>query len=113
MFVVRGPNAHGVQASFWCQTAVTPYGYTERIPLMNFDVPPGAPQTQFRDVVFGNLLYEQFFLGQVDKIDGSRLTSATLTMGVGTVPFAPLGKFLIDDAGNYLVDDSGNYIYSG
>jgi hypothetical protein len=79
---VAGPNVGGTRASLWCQTATAPYGYTQTIPLVNFYIPPGAPQTQTQDYPLGDLQYQQFLFGEVNQIDGSGLTSATMTMVV-------------------------------
>lgn len=79
---VAGPNVGGTRASLWCQTATAPFGYTVTIPMVNFYIAPGAPQSQEQDVVLGDLQYSQFLFGQVDQIDGSGLTSVSLSMVV-------------------------------
>lgn len=79
---VTGPNAGGTLASLWCQTATTPYGYTENIPLLTFYIPPGQTEAPSRDYALSNLQYRQFFYGQLDRADENCLTAATLLMVV-------------------------------
>lgn len=81
-FSITGPNVGGTQGSLWCQTATGPYGYTQTVPLKNFYIPPGAPQTVVEDVVLGDLSYRQYLFGELNQVDGSGKTAATMSMVV-------------------------------
>lgn len=81
-FSITGPNIGGTQASLWCQTATAPYGYTQTIPLKNFYIPPGAPQAINEAVSLGDLQYNQFFFAELNQVDGSGLTAASMSMVV-------------------------------
>ena len=77
---INGPNAIGARASLWVQTATAPYGFTQTVPLRSFYFRPGSPHSQLHEVVLGDLQYSQFLFGQVDQIDGSGLTSVSMSM---------------------------------
>ncbi len=111
MFAVEGPNVSGARGSLWAQTATTPYGYTQTIQLANFYIGPGAPRSLRQSFPLGDLSYYEFLFGQVDQIDGSGLTSASLTIGVGNLAPAPSDYFyVIDNNGDWVVDNDGDFI---
>lgn len=68
------------QASLWVQTATTPYGYTEVVPLLVMRVSPG--QVRITQPLNFNLEYSQFLFARLDLIDPSQSVGATMTMVV-------------------------------
>lgn len=68
-------------ASLWAQTAVTPYGYTQNIPLITMTIPPGAPPSITQHLAL-DLQYYNFLFAELNLIDPSGENAATMTMVV-------------------------------
>lgn len=80
-FSLNGPAASFAKASLWLQTATTPFGYTEDIPLLVMAINPGEPNSVSQELRF-NWNYYQFLFANLDIIDRSQKVGATMTMVV-------------------------------
>ena len=77
---VTGPGLGPTQATLWAQTAVSPYGYTQDVPLLPMVLPIG--QRSVTQPLALNLEYYDFLFARLDLIDGSQLTAASMSMVV-------------------------------
>lgn len=77
-FSLNVPTPLYAEASVWAQTAVTPYNYTQNIPLLVLALPAGR-QTVEQELAL-DLRYYDFLYGSLDMIDRSQAVAATLTM---------------------------------
>lgn len=70
------------EATLWAQTAVTPYGYTQNVPLVVMQVPPSAAHsaTESEQELPLNMDYYDFVYAELNVIDPSQQTAATMTL---------------------------------
>ncbi|TAL03710.1 MAG: hypothetical protein EPO08_03465 [Rhodospirillaceae bacterium] len=79
-FSLGQPTGLYAAASLWAQTAITPYGYTQNVPLLSLALLAGE-DTVAQDMQL-DLSYYNFLYGQLDLIDASQSVAATLAMDV-------------------------------
>ena len=77
---VTGPVVTPTEATLWAQTAVSPYGYTQDVPLLSMALPSG--QRSITQPLALNLSYYDFLFARLELIDGSRQTAASMSMVV-------------------------------
>lgn len=76
---IAGNPVGYTEASVWVETAVTPYGYTQDIPLLVLGIPPGQPKTVSQSLAL-DLTYYVGIYGRLNLIDPSGQVAATLTL---------------------------------
>ena len=77
---VTGPTSTPTEATLWAQTAVSPYGYTQDVPLLPMRLSGG--QRSITQPLALNLSYYNFLFARLDIIDGSLQTAASMSMVV-------------------------------
>jgi hypothetical protein len=80
-FTLNEVSASYSEASLWAQTAVTPYNYTQNIPLLVMAIPPGAPPHVSQELPL-NLEYYNFLFAELNLIDPSQSIAASMSMVV-------------------------------
>ena len=78
-FSLTGKPTAFAKASLCAQTATTPYGYTEDIPLLVMTIVPNGPNHVSQDLPF-NLAYNEFLFANLDIIGPSQQTFASMTL---------------------------------
>jgi hypothetical protein len=68
------------EATLWAQTAVSPYGYTQDVPLLAMKLERG--ERSVTQPLALNLSYYDFLFARLDIIDGSLQTAASMSMVV-------------------------------
>lgn len=79
-FSLNQPTSIYAAASLWAQTAVTPYNYTQNVPLLSLALLAGE-DTVSQDLQL-DLSYYDFLYAQLDLIDASQQVAASMTMDV-------------------------------
>lgn len=80
-FSLTGKPTAFAKASLWAQTATSPYGYTEDIPLLVMTIAANGPNQVSQEVRF-NLAYNEFLFANLDIIGPSQKTFASMSMVV-------------------------------
>jgi hypothetical protein len=78
-FSLSGPTASFAQAALWAQTALTPYGYTQNVPLLTLNIGKTEPNQISQDLEL-NMQYYNFLFAELNIIDNSQTVGASMSL---------------------------------
>jgi len=78
-FSLNGPASSFAQAALWAQTALTPYNYSQNIPLLVLNIGIHEPNQITQDLEF-NMQYYNFLFAELNIIDRSQKVGASMSL---------------------------------